>query len=53
MSDDKNKISPELLSILVCPKCKGRLKANKNSLKCKKCRKSYVIKDGVPYMLIK
>jgi len=49
---EKNKISSELLSILVCPACKGKLKLQKNNLKCTRCRKGYRIKDGVPYMLI-
>ncbi len=43
----------ELLSFLVCPKCKGTLSHEKDALICQKCRLKYHIKEGVPDMLIK
>jgi uncharacterized protein len=47
-------ISPQLLAILVCPKCKGELeyKESESSLVCPACRLRYAIRDGIPIMLI-
>jgi len=48
------KVSPELLAILVCPKCKGELEYREaeSSLVCPTCRLRYPIRDGIPIMLI-
>lgn len=47
-------ISPELLEILACPKCKGDLTYNqeKNVLICKNCKVYYPIEDDIPILLI-
>lgn len=49
-------ISPELLEILRCPKCKSRVKINEeqSSLACEnqECRLVYPIRDEIPVMLI-
>ena len=47
------KIDSFLLEILCCPECKNNLKLDKNKgiLKCVKCRRSYKIRDNIPYML--
>lgn len=47
-------LSPELLEILVCPKCKGELEYRKEAqvLECHACRLRYEIRDGIPIMLI-
>ncbi|HTQ09052.1 MAG TPA: Trm112 family protein [Fimbriimonadaceae bacterium] len=47
-------LSPELLAILVCPKCKGELeyKESEPSLVCPKCRLRYAVRDDIPIMLI-
>ena len=47
-------LSPQLLSILVCPKCKGDLdyREPESSLVCPKCRLRYPIRDDIPVMLI-
>jgi uncharacterized protein YbaR (Trm112 family) len=49
-------ISPELLEILRCPKCKSELdlKADGSGLKCKnpECSLVYPIVDDIPVMLI-
>ena len=47
-------IDPELLNILVCPKCKGNihLDEKENRLICKNCKLSYEIKENIPVMLI-
>ncbi|MGD8257921.1 MAG: Trm112 family protein [Desulfobacterales bacterium] len=47
-------ISPELLEILACPKCKGdiRLNESKDGLICDNCKLMYEIRDDIPIMLI-
>ena len=47
-------LSPQLLEILVCPKCKGPLdyREAEQVLKCTTCRLSYPIREGIPVMLI-
>jgi len=48
-------LSPELLEILVCPKCKGPLEhrqASPESLACRTCRLVYAVEDDIPIMLI-
>jgi len=48
-------IDPELLSILVCPKCKAEVAMeNDDKLVCQssQCGLRYPIRDGIPVMLI-
>jgi uncharacterized protein YbaR (Trm112 family) len=47
-------ISAELLEILACPKCKGKVElvAEGTKLECAHCRLRYAIDDGIPVMLI-
>lgn len=48
-------LSPELLKILVCPKCKSALEHHAGppeSLVCRECRLVYAVQDGIPVMLI-
>jgi uncharacterized protein len=45
-------IDKELLDILACPACKGDVELKDNKIVCKKCRKKYPVKDGIPVMLI-
>jgi uncharacterized protein len=47
-------VSKELLDILRCPKCQGKLNLNDegNGLICESCRLMYEIKDGIPVMLV-
>lgn len=47
-------IDRELLTILVCPQCKGSLKLEEGpeELVCVKCRLAYPIRDDIPVMLI-
>jgi uncharacterized protein YbaR (Trm112 family) len=47
-------LSPKLLEILVCPKCKGPLEyhADEQALLCKTCRLRYPVRDDIPIMLI-
>lgn len=41
----------KLLSILVCPLCKGPLLLKDNELICRFDRLAYPIRDGIPVML--
>ena len=49
-------ISPELLEILRCPKCKSKveLREDQSGLKCTnaECRLVYPIRDEIPVMLV-
>ncbi|MEP6692391.1 MAG: Trm112 family protein [Gemmatimonadaceae bacterium] len=47
-------LSPELLHILACPKCKGVLeyREGEQSLVCAHCRLRYAVRDDIPIMLI-
>jgi uncharacterized protein YbaR (Trm112 family) len=48
-------LAPELLEILVCPKCRGRLEHHatpREALVCRACRLVYEVQDGIPVMLI-
>jgi hypothetical protein len=47
-------LSPQLLEILVCPKCKGELEYREaqSALLCQSCKLRYEIRDGIPIMLI-
>lgn len=47
-------LDPQLLEILVCPKCKGDLeyRSEKNELVCHTCRLVYEVRDDIPIMLI-
>jgi hypothetical protein len=51
------RIDPELLAVLVCPKCESELVVRRaqdgeeQSLDCVACRLSYPVEDGIPVML--
>jgi uncharacterized protein YbaR (Trm112 family) len=47
-------VSPQLLRILVCPKCKGALEHRdaEQVLVCPACRLRYPVRDDIPIMLI-
>jgi uncharacterized protein YbaR (Trm112 family) len=50
-------LAPDLLEILVCPKCKGPLEHRTTppaieSLVCHQCRLIYAVEDDIPIMLI-
>lgn len=46
-------LDPDLLSILVCPACRGSLmlKDHEEGLCCLACAKVYPVRDGIPVML--
>ena len=47
-------LAPDLLEILVCPKCKNELeyKTEPEQLVCNECRLIYRVEDDIPIMLI-
>jgi len=47
-------LSPDLLSILVCPACKGDLvyDASGQTLTCNRCRFRFRVVDDIPVMLV-
>lgn len=47
-------LSPQLLEILVCPKCKGALEYRQSepALVCHACQLRYPVRDDIPIMLI-
>lgn len=42
----------DLLEILVCPRCKGRLVTEPAALRCDACRLRYRVDEGIPVLLI-
>lgn len=47
-------LSPQLLAILVCPKCKGALEYREaeSSLVCHRCALRYPVREDIPIMLV-
>jgi len=47
-------LSADLLSILVCPACKGDLEydTNASTLTCQACRLRFRVVDDIPVMLV-
>jgi uncharacterized protein YbaR (Trm112 family) len=48
-------LAPELLEIIVCPKCKGDLEYHQEppeTLICRACRLEYPVEDGIPILLV-
>ena len=47
-------LSPQLLAILVCPKCKGEIEYREadSSIVCRNCALRYPVRDDIPIMLI-
>lgn len=44
-------MDPQLLAILVCPLCKGKLTLVHHELICRFDRLAYPIREGIPVML--
>ena len=47
-------LSPQLLAILVCTKCKGALdyREAESVLVCQTCKLRYPVRDDIPIMLL-
>ncbi len=46
-------IDKDLIDILACPDCQSDVELKDKELVCKKCKKKYTIKNGVPILLNK
>ena len=52
------RVDPDLLAILVCPKCESELRlqlaqgGDEESLDCLACQLSFPVEDGIPVMLV-
>jgi uncharacterized protein YbaR (Trm112 family) len=47
-------VSKELMEILACPQCKGkvRLLEDQSAIVCERCQLAYPVRDEIPVMLI-
>ncbi len=45
-------IHKELLEILACPACKGKVSLDGDKLVCDNCHRRYPIRNGIPVMLV-
>ena len=47
-------LTPQLLNIIACPKCKGTLflTASRDALLCRYCALTYPVRDEIPVLLI-
>ncbi len=47
-------VPPQLLALLVCPRCKGELvwRDEPPALDCPQCRLRFPVRDGIPVMLL-
>jgi uncharacterized protein YbaR (Trm112 family) len=47
-------LAPQLLAILVCPKCRGPLayRPEEAALDCRACKLRYPVRDDIPVMLV-
>lgn len=47
-------LDPQLLEILVCPKCRGPLRLTEHpvALVCDACKLRYPVRDDIPILLI-
>lgn len=47
-------LDPQLLDILVCPKCRGELdyRPDDSEIVCQNCRLRYEVRDDIPIMLL-
>lgn len=47
-------LPPQLLAVLVCPRCKGPLdyRAIDDAIDCERCQLRYPVRDDIPIMLV-
>ena len=45
-------LNKELLDILACPACKGEVIPEQDRIVCKRCKRRYPVRDGIPVMLV-
>jgi uncharacterized protein YbaR (Trm112 family) len=42
----------EVLELIVCPACHGRLTLAESTVNCDACGRRYPVKDGIPILLV-
>jgi uncharacterized protein len=42
----------EVLDLIVCPACQGRLALAEDAVECKTCGRRYPVVDGIPVLLV-
>ncbi len=47
-----SQLPKDLLEIMACPRCRGPLVVEPESLRCDACRLRYRVDNGIPVMLI-
>lgn len=47
-------LSPDLIKLLACPKCKGKLalRPDESAFDCRACKLSYAVVDQIPNFII-
>ncbi|MFC5178553.1 Trm112 family protein [Nocardioides taihuensis] len=45
-------LDPDLLAIIVCPDCHGKLEAQGEELVCTGCGLAYPVRDDIPVLLV-
>ena len=45
-------LAPELVEIVACPKCKGKLEYRETEFVCHACRLVYAVVDDIPNFII-
>lgn len=48
-------LPPDLLAVLVCPKCRGALEVRgggPEALRCGACQVDYPVRDGIPILIV-
>ncbi len=45
-------VNKELMEVLACPKCKGKVELKNRFVICRKCKLAFPVLDDVPDMLI-
>jgi uncharacterized protein YbaR (Trm112 family) len=51
MSDSVN-LSAELLAVVACPDCHGKLEPSGEELVCQGCGLAYPVRDDIPILLV-
>ena len=45
-------LSPDLLAIVACPDCHGKLEPQSEELVCQGCGLAYPVRDDIPVLLV-
>jgi uncharacterized protein len=45
-------LDQQLFDILACPACQGEVIEEDDRIVCRKCRRKYPVKNGIPVMIV-